>query len=848
MPTPNEYDISRAFKRIENDLMESMVRNLKRHRAEEDELGIHWEQWQALQLKELERYRYENAEKFTDDFTDIDSRVMELFYDTYNKAQTDEEAKILDKIIQDEYSPVQVKDTTFFNLNDDKLNILIERTQADFSRAEYAVLRRADDAYRKVIFDAQVYANVTNDYNKAVDMATHDFIKNGLQSIEYKNGSRHNISDYASMAIRTGNKRAYLMGTGNAHDKYGIHTVRVNRRTQACPLCVGYLGRVLVDDVYGGGTAQEASQLGVPTLSSAMQAGFLHPNCKDIYSMYVEGISQPAKPWTQEEIDEIVGEYNQEQALKHAQDMADSYTRLAKYALSPDNAQKYQARADNWQTRVDELQDPIQPPTADGFTDAEKSALEEYVSGDGMWINQYLRGNGDFGELTEFEQQYLDDLTSATSKPLEAYDKLYRSVDASVIFSDLTEEEVTQMMQHLRYGDSAYDKGTYSQGIKKRMERALNDVKGKTITEKGFMSTTVDKTVAEQFGDFTGAENPIVIELDTKGKQLKGANLDFLDIEDDPQRERLLARNTRYKIKDIGIATDADGVKYIKVNAELIDQAEDVASQATRPASADVIIEEVAETKDEFAPAKTIKKAEEYAMSLGLEASYKGVELEMANAMNESFKRGLEFCPSIKDRMRMVGSGQERNKVFKQALTDYYLNNSTSLQNARALGYSDKQIESLAKKWASKSVGKVGSNVLAFASDTTITGIEEIKRFSGIFVNNKYADYALMTKEAEKSVKAKFHPVGTNSVKATFDHEVGHQLDYALGLNKHPDIVKLYRSMSKAEIKENLSDYANTNIKEFIAEAYSEYLNNPQPRDIAKQIGEIIERLADEQR
>ena len=351
MPTPNEYDISRAFKRIENELMDSMVRNLKRHRAEEDELGIHWEQWQALQLKELERYRYENREKFTADFTDIDSRVMEMFYDTYNKAQTDEEAKILDKIIQDEYSPVQVKDTTFFNLNDDKLNILIERTQADFSRAEYSVLRRADDAYRKVIFDAQVYANVTNDYAKAVDMATHDFIKNGLQSIEYKNGARHNISDYASMAIRTGNKRAYLMGAGNAHDKYGIHTVRVNRRTQACPLCVGYLGRVLVDDVYGGGTAKEAFELGVPTLSSAMQAGFLHPNCKDIYSLYIEGISQPAKPWTQQDIEEIVGDYNQEQALKHAVDMAESYTRLARCALDPDNVIRYETRADQWLER-----------------------------------------------------------------------------------------------------------------------------------------------------------------------------------------------------------------------------------------------------------------------------------------------------------------------------------------------------------------------------------------------------------------------------------------------------------------------------------------------------------------
>ena len=57
---PSEYDISRAFKRIENDLMDSMMRNLKRHQVEENEKGFTWEQWQVLQLQELEQYRQNN--------------------------------------------------------------------------------------------------------------------------------------------------------------------------------------------------------------------------------------------------------------------------------------------------------------------------------------------------------------------------------------------------------------------------------------------------------------------------------------------------------------------------------------------------------------------------------------------------------------------------------------------------------------------------------------------------------------------------------------------------------------------------------------------------------------------
>ncbi len=47
----DEYDIGLAFQAIEDELMASMVRNMKRHRAWEDAEGMHWEQWQALQAE-----------------------------------------------------------------------------------------------------------------------------------------------------------------------------------------------------------------------------------------------------------------------------------------------------------------------------------------------------------------------------------------------------------------------------------------------------------------------------------------------------------------------------------------------------------------------------------------------------------------------------------------------------------------------------------------------------------------------------------------------------------------------------------------------------------------------------
>ena len=353
-----DYDVSKAYKRIENELIDSMIRNFKRHRVDEMKEGFTWEQWQVLQLRELEKYRLANPKKFAGDFSEIEKRAGDALMTTYTDAKSAEEAKILQQIKKGKIRHTRGSGTVagkFFGLNAGRVEHLIEATKADFGRGSWSMLRQANDQYRKIIFDAQMYSATGATYEQAVDMATKDFLKNGIQSIVYKNGSHHGMEEYSRMALKTGQKRAYLMGEGDVHDKYGIHTVRVNKRVDACPLCVKWLGKVLVDDVYAGGTLEEAQQAKVPLLSEAIDEGFLHPNCKDVYSMYVEGISQPAEPWTKEEMQDIADRYNSEQALKRAEDMRDSYERMAKNSLDPANVDRYKARADAWQSRVDTI-------------------------------------------------------------------------------------------------------------------------------------------------------------------------------------------------------------------------------------------------------------------------------------------------------------------------------------------------------------------------------------------------------------------------------------------------------------------------------------------------------------
>ena len=169
----------------------------------------------------------------------------------------DQEIQIL-KAIQKGFPAKKMKagaTAEFFRVNDRKLEALIEATMQDMQKAETAILRMTNDQYRKIIYNAQVYANTgAGTYEKAVDMATRDFLSAGINCIEYSNGARHTLADYADMAIRTASKRAYLQGEGQKRQEWGVDTVIMNKRGNPCPLCLPWVGKVLIDDVWSGGS------------------------------------------------------------------------------------------------------------------------------------------------------------------------------------------------------------------------------------------------------------------------------------------------------------------------------------------------------------------------------------------------------------------------------------------------------------------------------------------------------------------------------------------------------------------------------------------------------------------
>lgn len=353
MALNTEYDIEEAFRAIEDELIASMMRNLEGHRAEEIEEGYNWTQWQVEQLKALEKYKAQNKKMFLSKFSDINDSIDAMIFAARQEGGTEQEQKIL-RVLKKGLKASKVSqgaEGAFFRLNTRKLNALIKATKSDFSRAEKAMLRMSEDKYRQIIFNAQVYANTgAGTYEKAVDMATKDFLKAGINCIEYANGARHTMKDYAKMAIQTANKRAYLTGEGEMRQSWGISTVIMNKRANACPKCLPFVGKILIDDVWSGGKSSDGPY---PLMSSAMAAGLYHPNCKDVHTTYFHELDdEPDSKFTKEELEQVKEDYKQDQKRQYAGRMVEQFNRLSKYSLDPDNKKMYGVRKEQWENVV----------------------------------------------------------------------------------------------------------------------------------------------------------------------------------------------------------------------------------------------------------------------------------------------------------------------------------------------------------------------------------------------------------------------------------------------------------------------------------------------------------------
>lgn len=248
--------------------------------------------------------------------------------------------------------------------------------------------------------------------------------------------------------------------------------------------------------------------------------------------------------------------------------------------------------------------------------------------------------------------------------------------------------------------------------------------------------------------------------------------------------------------------------------------------------------------KISFVPAKNIKEAETFVKNtLEIQnVSYKGCDIDTANAWNDGLVDSFNRFPELKKNFGFVGEAHERNNMIKPRAKQIFLEQLM----ADNPGYSVEDLMPYAEENTRLLMRQLSINRRTVAESLDSPN-KLVCEFRGVSINREFGKNAQeFIKFVTDDVQSKFHPVGCNTIRAVLDHEIGHQLDSLLNIGSLEKIQDLYNSRTPEEMTNALSEYAwkNNNkdtYSEMIAEAWSEYCNNPQPREIAKIIGETIE-------
>lgn len=379
-----DREIAQIYRDMELYLIESMQRNLARHLAEETDAGLRYPQWQAEKLKELKRYQRENRQIISSRTRGLSDRVSEHMKAELRQGSK-HELKRYKKALGKGYKSAKTMRKSFFKVNDRKISGMINALQNDLGAANTAVLRMMNDTYRQTIFRAGMYAsNGVMTETQAYDMAVKDFLERGINCIEYRDGRRVNIADYTSMAVRTANQRAYMVGEGEFRKSIGETLVIISHHATACKLCRPFERKVLIDDVYSGGKPDDGDYM---LLSEAMKLGLFHPRCRHGLGTYYPELEE-INHYNNEENDvSDYGRYNR----AHIENMVQRYKRLSVGSVDPENVARYQAKLREWERKKEALDNLAKPLDItengkyevlpyDNETDYKAAISEEYLN------------------------------------------------------------------------------------------------------------------------------------------------------------------------------------------------------------------------------------------------------------------------------------------------------------------------------------------------------------------------------------------------------------------------------------------------------------------------------------
>ena len=227
-------------------------------------------------------------------------------------------------------------------------------------------------------------------------------------------------------------------------------------------------------------------------------------------------------------------------------------------------------------------------------------------------------------------------------------------------------------------------------------------------------------------------------------------------------------------------------------------------------------------------------------------ADLRDFDPEFSKSFNDAVTDAKKDFPDLE--INYCGTIQNQVEGIRQAISNDY---EQALRAKNGDKFTDEQYRHAADVYADNIIKKNGldNTDSAFAWSLNIPN-SKLAKYNGIAVNEKFAsDNAFFNEQKVREVQTKHKPIGCDTSKATVDHELGHEIDRLVDANKDSYINNLYNEMiSNGNAKDTLSTYSATNVKEFIAEAYSEYRNNPNPRDYSTKVYNRLKELYSQRR
>ena len=263
------------------------------------------------------------------------------------------------------------------------------------------------------------------------------------------------------------------------------------------------------------------------------------------------------------------------------------------------------------------------------------------------------------------------------------------------------------------------------------------------------------------------------------------------------------------------------------------------------------------ETQSTFKPAKTIEEAEDFLRSKGVEPHWRNsdkterpdtINLEDINHIHEKLDSLWKQYPEVD--INHIGT------YYGHELNDWEKRYSQHFEEDR------KDFDRKGKRWrepqAHARVSKLMSSKPTFESDGAwgaydAASLARYHWYGAKTLTFNHVTIFKSTTEKVESNRKKMLDRGEDlftigdDMQHTTTHEFGHAIDDHYDISRHPMMKDYHKSLSEKEIHGGLSMYASSNIKEFVAEGFTEG-SRPDARPMGKKVKLIMDKIIAEKK